>query len=138
MDRIIIGNAYIEGDTNIGNATTAFSNCTTTDINYAHIESKTNIIFGFGNDVDGDKNVNVGNNNKIEGNNNFVFGNNLVVKGDNRVVVEGIDVEALKERIEKLENLLHYMPPGYVGPGYAEAEHSFTTTTKYTCVRRNL
>ncbi len=87
-----------------------------------------NAVVGIDVNVKGSDNTALGHTINVDGKNNIVIGSKLAVVGDDQVIIGKLDLNAMQERIVKLEEMaerLWWMPGG---PMYQEAEARFKET----------
>lgn len=87
-----------------------------------------NAVVGIDINVNGSDNTALGHTQTINGNNNIVIGSKLTVVGDDQVIIGKFDLNAMQERIAKLEEMVEQLwwMPG--GPMCQEAEQRFNET----------
>lgn len=88
-----------------------------------------NAVVGIDINVNGSDNTALGHTQTINGNNNIVIGSKLTVVGDDQVIIGKFDLNAMQERITKLEEMVKqiWRTPG--GHMRREAEERSDETT---------
>lgn len=87
-----------------------------------------NAVVGIAVNVNGSDNISLGHTVSINGKNNIVIGGKLTVVGDDQVIIGKFDLNAMQERLAKLEQMVEHLwwMPG--GPMCQEAEQRFNET----------